>query len=352
MKVAVYTIAKNEQQFVDRWWESAKDADYIYIADTGSTDLTRYKAFLKGIKVIDLKISPWRFDDARNAALAAIPLDADYCIALDMDEVLLPGWREELEKAHAEGWTRPRYKYTWSWKEDGTPGLEYGGDKIHARKGYRWKHPVHEVITPYAVTETQGWIGLEIHHYPDHTKSRSQYFDLLKLSVEEDPRDDRNAFYYARELFFNKMLKEATDEFKRYLDLPTARWGAERAAAYRYIAKCNPEFGDSYLAAAIREDSGRRESYVDMAMWQYSNENWEDCYKYANLALEIKTKPLDYLCEEFAWGALPYDLASISAWHLKEKEKAIEFIKEAIKIEPENKRLITNLSFFEDSNML
>jgi hypothetical protein len=352
LKVAVYTIAKNEQQFVDRWWESAKDADYIYIADTGSSDLTRYKAFLKGINVIDLKISPWRFDDARNAALAAIPLDADYCIALDMDEVLLPGWREELEKAHKQGWTRPRYKYTWSWKEEGVPGLQYGGDKIHARKGYRWKHPVHEVITAYAVEETQGWIDLEIHHYPDHSKSRSQYFDLLRLSIKEDPQDDRNAFYFARELFFNKMHDEAVKEFKRYLELPTATWGAERAAAYRFLAKCQPDFGDSYLAAAIREDQGRRESLVELSMWYYNKENWESCYTYAMSALTIKEKPLDYLCEEFAWGALPYDLAAISAWHLKKKDRAIELIKEAINLEPDNERFLSNLSFFEDSNML
>ena len=39
MKVAVYTIALNEEQFVERWYNSVKDeADYLLIADTGSTD--------------------------------------------------------------------------------------------------------------------------------------------------------------------------------------------------------------------------------------------------------------------------------------------------------------------------
>lgn len=37
MKIAVYTIAKNEKQFVEEWYNSAKDADYLLIADTGST---------------------------------------------------------------------------------------------------------------------------------------------------------------------------------------------------------------------------------------------------------------------------------------------------------------------------
>jgi len=30
MKVAVYSISKNEEQFIKRWAESAKDADLIF----------------------------------------------------------------------------------------------------------------------------------------------------------------------------------------------------------------------------------------------------------------------------------------------------------------------------------
>ena len=40
MKIAVYAISKNEEQFVKRFCESAKEADLILIADTGSTDGT------------------------------------------------------------------------------------------------------------------------------------------------------------------------------------------------------------------------------------------------------------------------------------------------------------------------
>ena len=40
MKIAVYCIALNEEKFVESWYNSAKDADYLLIADTGSTDCT------------------------------------------------------------------------------------------------------------------------------------------------------------------------------------------------------------------------------------------------------------------------------------------------------------------------
>lgn len=170
MKIAVYTIAKNEEAFVQRWFESAKDADYLCILDTGSSDQTVTIGRDLGIAVDVQVFDPWRFDHARNASLAMVPEDADLCIALDMDEVLVDGWRDELLAAHRDGVTRPRYKYTWSWV-NGKPGLQYGGDKIHARHGYYWKHPVHEVLIPNG-DEIQGWYDLEIHHHPDESKSR------------------------------------------------------------------------------------------------------------------------------------------------------------------------------------
>jgi glycosyltransferase involved in cell wall biosynthesis len=349
MKVAIYTIALNEEQFVERWYESAKDADFLLIADTGSSDKTVEKAKALGINVVSINIKPWRFDWARNAAVAAIPADMDYCIALDMDEIILPGWREELEKALKDGVTRPRYQYTWSWKDkaETTPGLQYGGDKIHSRSGYIWRHPVHEVMRTYGGRqEIQGWYGLEIHHHPDNSKPRSQYLPLLGMAVEEDPDDDRNAFYYARELYFYGQLSQAANEFKRHLSLPRATWVPERAASMRYLAKIELENKEMWLKAAIKECPGRREPLVELSTYYYDNANWKKCYQYALEALAIVEKPLDYLCEEFAWGALPWDLAAISAYNLKDYKKALEYGEKAVNLEPSDERLISNLGYY------
>ena len=46
-----------------------------------------------------IAIRPWRFDDARNAAMALIPADVDVCCTMDMDRCLEPGWRPKLEAA-------------------------------------------------------------------------------------------------------------------------------------------------------------------------------------------------------------------------------------------------------------
>src|SRR4051812_39441673 len=99
VKVAVYTIALNEAAHAERWAGSATEADYRIVADTGSTDDTVEKLSKAGVTVHRIAVRPWRFDDARNAALALIPADVDVCCSMDMDRFLEPGWREKLETA-------------------------------------------------------------------------------------------------------------------------------------------------------------------------------------------------------------------------------------------------------------
>jgi glycosyltransferase involved in cell wall biosynthesis len=350
MKVAVYTIALNEEKFVETWYNSVKDeADYLLIADTGSTDKTVEKALALGINVVSICVRPWRFDQARNVSLGLLPADIDYCIPLDMDEIMLPGWKAELEKAFESGATRPRYNYTWNWNEDGTPGLTFGGDKIHARHGYRWKHPVHEVLVPDRMQEVQYWTQAVMEHHADNTKSRGQYLDLLKTSVEEDPYDDRNAFYYARELYFYNRFDEAKEEFKRHLQLHTARWAPERSASMRFIGKISKEDAELWFTMAIKEAPERREAYVDLAQHYYSVGKWEECYDIATQALAITVKPMEYLCEAEAWGHTPHDMAAIAAYNLGRYQDAVVHARAALEIAtPEHKeRLANNLAFCE-----
>jgi len=354
MKVAIYTIALNEEQFVERWYESAKEADYLFIADTGSTDGTVALAKSLGINVSTIKILPWRFDDARNAALALLPDDIDYCISLDMDEVITPGWRKILEQCWEKGVTRPKYKHIWSWNEDGTPGLEFRYDHIHTRKNYRWKHPVHECLYVYGREEVEEFVlGLETHHHPDNDKSRSQYLPLLGMSVKEDPYNDRNAYYYARELYFYGHYQESTREFKRHLALPTATWAPERAWSMRYIAKMEDDYQEAldWLTKAVKESPGRREPLVDYAKIAYENGMWTACLQAAEQALDITEKPLDYLCEELAWGYAPWDYAAIAAYNLGNFEKAMQYGSKAVELNPNDPRLISNLVFYSKESL-
>ena len=140
MKICVYAICKNEEKFVERWFNSAKDADGIFVLDTGSTDNSVKKLKKLGVKVKTKEIIPWRFDDARNESLKMIPNDYDLCVCLDLDEVLLPGWYENLKNLYSKDYTRVRYIYNWALDIDNKPVVWFYGDKIHRRNGLHIKH--------------------------------------------------------------------------------------------------------------------------------------------------------------------------------------------------------------------
>ena len=337
MKIAVYTITKNEEHFIRRWAESCKEADCRLIVDTGSTDNTVQVALEAGCSVASISVSPWRFDDARNAAMALLPPDIDWCVSLDADEVLQPGWRQHLEALPSHV-TRPRYKYVWSWNPDGTEGLVFYRDHIHRRHSYRWKHPVHEILECVA-TETQAVCGLEVHHHPDPLKSRSQYLPLLELAVKEDPTGDRNLFYLGRELIFNNRLDEATPYLLRHLEI--SKWDAERAASMRYLAKTTGD-RETWLLRSCAEAPNRREGWVSLANFYYEKQDWASCYSTASRALEIVDKPLDYICEADAWGSLPHDLCSIAAWHMGKKLEAFKHATQAFDFSHLDNRLLQN----------
>ncbi|MDY5243263.1 MAG: glycosyl transferase family 2, partial [Eubacterium sp.] len=83
MKIAVYAIAKNEEKFVDRWYNSMKEADEIFVCDTGSKENPAEKLKRLGAKVKRINIEPLRFDRARNESLEFVDEDVDICVCTD-----------------------------------------------------------------------------------------------------------------------------------------------------------------------------------------------------------------------------------------------------------------------------
>lgn len=345
MKIAVYAISKNEEKFVDRFCQSAKDANLIVIGDTGSTDKTVELALQhENVVIHDIRVNPWRFDKAREAVLFSIPEDIDICISLDLDEELQPGWREEVERVWVEGTTRLKYKFDWG------AGIAFYYEKIHARKGYMWKHAVHEYPIPDPRT-VEVWAQTDmllVVHKPDPTKSRGQYMDLLEMAVKEDPRCPRNAFYHCRELTFHYRWQEAIDALNKYLKMPEATWINERCYAMRLLGKSYEELGNhweclKWYRLACAEAPNTREPWLDLAMYSYRCSMWEECYSSAMTALKITDKEAVYTMDPSAWSDKPWDLASISAWNIGLKAKAIEFCQKAVELNPTDVRLINNL---------
>jgi tetratricopeptide (TPR) repeat protein len=115
----------------------------------------------------------------------------------------------------------------------------------------------------------------------------------------------------------------------------------------RFIGKSLPAEAEIWFRKAIDQAPGRREPFVDLTKLYYDRQDWSKCLESAESALAIQEKPLEYLCEAESWGAAPYDYASIAAYRLGLFEKALEYAKKAVEIEPGDERMIKNVMFCE-----
>ena len=346
MKIVVYAICKNEEKFIKRWYDSMKEADDIYVLDTGSTDSSLDILKSLNINVVTKVINPFRFDIARNESLKLVPKDVDVCVCTDIDEIFEPGWRKEIEKNWKKDTTRLKYNYNW-YIVDGKPVVNFYLDKIHKRNNYKWVNPVHEILKPDINENIVICDNITLNHYQDFTKSRKQYLDLLELSIKEDPNNDRNMHYLGREYMYNKKWNKCIDTLIRHLNLETATWKDERAASMRFIARSYTALkrydeANMWLDKAINEAPYLRDAYVEKALLNYNLKNYKDVIKYCNKALKIKSHQKTYINETFSWDNTIYDLLSIAYYYENKYNLSIKNVNKAIKMNPTDQRLKDN----------
>lgn len=362
LKVCVYAICKNESNFVDGWLDSMDEADEIVVTDTGSSDDTVEKLRRRGATVHVREIKPWRFDVARNISLDYVPEDADICVCTDLDERFEAGWREKLEAAWLNH--RPthsgtvaktgRYLYNWSLKPDGTPDVQFYYFKVHERRGFQWKCPIHEYVRYVGALplETVYIDGMVLNHYPDDTKSRGSYLPLLELAVEEAPNDNRMRYYLGREYMYKGAWQKSIDVLKSYLAMPNARWNEERCAAMRWIAKSAYRLGRveeayGWYFQAIAEAPHMRDGYVEFARMCYELSDWPMVFFLGVECLKIKEKSRTFVNMGYAWSHTPDDLCAIAAYRLGMMNTALRHAERALALTPADGRLQENLRIIQ-----
>ena len=392
-KICVYAIAKNEIKFIDRWFESVKEADYICVLDTGSTDGSFEKFLSLGTKCEQKVYTTFRFDVARNDSLKLIPDDTEICVCVDIDEFFAHGWSKILKENWNSDIGRVHYRYTWNFNPDGSEGTVFMADKIHKYGKYIWTHPVHEILTEIEKTNliTIDLPQIQLNHKADNQKSRSSYLPLLELSVKERPDDDRNTHYLAREYMFHGEYKKAIKMFKKHLSLPTATWDEERCASLRYIANCYTQLGKlkqqkyeeklknnlilqknnkktsknmqkiakisknnyyfnntiKFLHLAILTCNTAREAYFELALAYFENQNYCLSAVWFNEMFKIKNRELNYMSNPICWGHVPYDYLAMCYYHLSDFKNAAIAAKNALKY-IDDERIKNNLKIFTD----
>jgi tetratricopeptide (TPR) repeat protein len=363
-KVCVYAICKNEVQFVDKWIESMKEADLIVVLDTGSTDGT-VERLLEHSKredvnlIVDVKeFKPWRFDTPRNAAMEMIPEPYNILISTDLDELLEPGWADILRERWIEGvHERGNYKYSWSHLSNGESGRVFVYDKIHSRN-WVWKYPVHELLwntktkTNHYSTDNTLYLFDEIHlhHYPDHSKSRSSYLPLLELRAEENEDDYYGLIYLAHEYYYQGQYENSIKTLNRVLEKHRGEYTTlEEASCYLFMGdsyfalKDNKKAKDSYLKA-IDIDPSYREPYLDLVKVFLDDKKYELAKHFISECLERTYRHYTWLERDTSWTHEPYDLMSLALYYSGDKKGSLSYAIKAYSYDPTDNRLRDNVN--------
>lgn len=362
-KIAVYTICKNEEKFVNKWLDSMSEADYMVVLDTGSTDATiklleegkkKYPNLIYAQKIID----PWRFDVARNANMDLIPKDANILFENDLDEWLAPGWSKPIRERWIEGvHERGEYMYAWSHLENGDPARVFRYNKLHTWN-WRWKAPVHEYLARvgvedraaanYTAEETIDFgFDVFLHHYPDPAKSRGSYLGLLELRCSEDPDDEVAPVYLAHEYSYRGKYQKSIDLLQHLIDYAKTYTDLERANFYMFMGDDYLALGQAEIAVqcylkAISKAPEYRDPYMHLAEWLQTNNYNLAAIGYVREALKRTVRQYSWLEGDAVWSYVPYDILSRAYFYLGEYAKSAAAAATALSKDPNNKRLQDN----------
>lgn len=340
MKIAIYTIAKNEEKFAEKFMQTCKPADLIVVGDGGSTDRTKEIIRDHGGHVIDLSINPWRFDMGRNTVMSVLPGDIDFCCALDLDECFqTPDWRDILERAWIVGeHTRLRFRYIHGFRPDGQPATVGMKDFTHERHNYFWQHAVHETLY-YRGPKAENMLilpELVVEHHQDKDKSRASYLTLLEHECASITCGPRHVFWLMREYVIVSNWVKVVEWADKFL-AQTDTWYVERAHAHRFKAKALSHLNKPADAIvehyrSIEAAPKEREMWMDLGWYHHARNQWAQAYGAVCQALTIGTRPEHYLASEESWGFKIHELATICAVKLGMIGKAKEHIEVAIRL--------------------
>jgi len=186
---------------------------------------------------------------------------------------------------------------------------------------------------------------VKIYQYPD-AKDKKHDLPLLIEATKEYPHDARLRAYLGREYMYRGDNENSTKTYKEFISMSWDK--IERCQAMINLAQTDPDNKVFWLKNASIELPTHREPLTGLAQHYYNNADWQQCYKYATEALKITKHPMDYTCTPEAWGYLPHDLASISAWHLGLYKESLKQAELALSRNPEDKRLQNNLKLVQN----
>lgn len=259
-------IVKDEEETLARSLTCAKKfADQIVVADTGSSDKTEEiaRSFTSDVYSFD-----WcdDFSAARNFSFSKA--DCDLVMWLDADDVVTEENCLKINKLKKlmRDYDMAFLRYAAAFDGE-QPTFVYYRERIFRRdKNYVWQGAVHEVIPP---SGNILYSDAEIWHKKVKPNTPMRNLSIYQKQIARGiSLDERQKFYYGRELYFNNMLIESIavlSDFLRGNGWVENKIEACRTLFYAYKSLGETEKAVSCLLEAFGYAAPRAEECCNLA---------------------------------------------------------------------------------------
>ncbi|MEI6423468.1 MAG: glycosyltransferase [Lentisphaerota bacterium] len=383
-KFSIVVIAKNEAKTLPRLVGSLKEfqtrGGEIVCLDTGSKDGTADIARKLGCKVEEvgekyittitkaqadaintqfivedeqpiLKEGDRLFDYASARNYAATLASENFVAMPDCDEMFTKFNIDKINEAIEEGAGRLEYNFTFAHDSFGNEMIKFLHSKFYQRTAFEWRGVVHECLFPTLTPGPSKFIDetlLKLEHWQNHETNRGNYLPGLALDCYQNPTNDRNSHYYARELMWCRRPKSAIKEFKRHIEMD--KWPAEIGQSMIYIGDCYKDLNNELEAthwwhAGFVKDGSRREALMHLARHFWTKNSPQHTAAYATAALTISWNGF-YSNNMAHYTFEPHEYLYWAKWYLGDKEGSKEHWLKALEYQPGNDKFLKDSCFY------
>lgn len=378
---SVVLIARNEAKTLTRMLQSLSEfrtrGGEVILVDTGSTDGTPDVARALGCRVEE-KGSTFRsvidfataeeinsefimsgdspilsegdslFDYARARNFAASLATNDFIAMPDCDEVYTRLDIDAINALLETGSEQLEYNFVFSHDEFGAEAIKFLHSKFYDRRKLKWVGIVHEVLSGEARRTTLDEKVIKLEHWQNPETNRAGYLPGLALDCYQNPENDRNLHYFARELFWHGRTRSAIAAFKRHIAL--GAWPAERAQSMIFIGDCYTKLGDeseglNWYHKAFILDSSRREPLLRLAEHFWKKNDPEKVAAYCSAAITIPWN--GFYCNHAAhYAQHPHELLYWALWYSGDKGGSKVHWEKAREFQPLNSKYLHDARFY------
>ena len=356
--ISLCLIAKNEESRLPKLLDSLEigkvgsPIDEVIVVDTGSNDKTKEIAKNYGdiVKVYDFK---WidNFAAARNYSFSKGT--KSWLFWLDCDDILKEDQLQKLKNIKNTLLNDENIKiismiYDYGFDSSGEPTLSFERNRLVRNGiGCKWVGCIHEYV------DTVGYAAYKSDIRVSHTRVHSngtRNLDIFKAMITKgEILNDRDNYYYGKELYYNGLNDEAESVLLSVLD--RYNWFEEKLQAIIALAdiyKMRKDWlSERNICYRSFEYDIPRSEFLYRIGDSYFNENkYKLALYWYNLAATTPIpKDAGYLNKEYyTW--LPHLQMCLCYYKLGNSEKAEEHNLIAHKYHPTHPSIISNIKFF------